>query len=148
MNLWYKKMFVFVSAGAVYLVGQYFRGEWISPTWPFQCHLIHSGAIVYCYAPYLDTLGWPLIMLGEMIALTGLALLFANRRGIRSWQQFSYFYVPIAALLTVWLFPLQIAPIAPPAPIWGAVRFFGVLYTLVTAGIVLYTRLRPAQKLA
>ena len=145
MNLWYKKGLVFVIACAAYLFGQYFRGEWISPTWPFACQLIHSGAMSYCSAPYIDTLGWPLIMLGKVLALVGLVLLFANRRGFHSWLRFSYVYVPLIAVIVVFVFPLPLAPLAPPAPRWGAVRAFGVLYALITAGIVLYARLRASR---
>ncbi len=146
MNLWYKKGLLFVAAGIAYLLGQYFRGFWME-TLPIRsfCHSYLENGHLYCNSPFIDTLGWPLITLGEMLALVGLVVLFANARGFRSWLRFSYVYVPLIALIVIFVFPLPLAPLAPPAPRWGAVRAFGVLYALITAGIVLYARLRAPR---
>lgn len=146
MNLWYKKGLLFLTAGIAYLLGQYFRGVWfLGSGLPSVCGHAFSSGVQFCNSQYIDTLGWPLITLGEMLALVGLVVLFANARGFRSWLQFSYVYVPLIALIVIFVFPLPLAPLAPPAPRWGAVRAFGVLYALITAGIVLYARLRAPR---
>ena len=137
MNLWYKKISVFVVAGVVYLAGQYFRGVWFNPSWPSPCQEIHSGSVVYCNAPYLDTLGFPLIFLGQMLAIIAVILLFANADTFRKWLKFSLFYIPIVILLDLWIYPLRFPP-GPVASYEQGVYPFGWLYVLITVGIVLW----------
>ena len=140
MNLRYKKILVFVLAGIVYLTGQYFRGVWFNPAWPLTCQEIHSGSIVYCNSPYLDTLGWPLIDLGQMLALIAVILLAANARTFRKWLKFTVFYIPIAVVLDYLIYPLSFAPgpIFQPASYSQGVYPFGWLYVIITFGIVLW----------
>ncbi len=142
MKLWIKKLLIFVIAGFVYTFGQYFRGVWfLNSGLPNTCgHAIFNG-IPFCDSPYLDTLGWPLITLGEVLAVVAVIMLFANERGLRKWFRFSLVYLPLAAVLSIYLSSLRL-PLGPTIQLWGPVRFFGIIYALVTAGIVLYARVR------
>ena len=147
MKFWWNRVAVFLVAGVLYLVGQYFRGYWFPNfTWPFSCQEIHFGTSVYCNPIYLETLGWPLIVAGEFLALVGVVLLFANERGFRAWLKFSLYYIPIAAALTLWIFPLHLGfgfDLNTTVPISQGVNDFGKLYLLITLGIVLWRRFRP-----
>lgn len=138
MNLWYKKISVFAAAGVVYLVGQYFRGVWFNPAWPSACQEIHSGSMVYCNSPYLDTLGWPLIDLGQMLAIVAIILLFANAATFRKWLKFSLFYIPIAVGLVYLIYPINIGLgfLSQPTPRSQGVYPFGSLFVIITLGIV------------
>ena len=140
MSLRFKKALVFVVAGLAYLAGQYFRGVWfLGSVVPNVCGYAMSDGVRFCNSPYLNTLGWPLIMLGQMLALVALVLLFADARSFRRWLRFSRVYVPIAAVIIVLVFPVPM-PLGLELPRVGAIRFFGVLYALVAAGIILWSR--------
>ncbi len=140
MSLRFKKTLVFVIAGLAYLAGQYFRGVWFLSTGIQSfCQPYLENGKTYCNSPYLNTLGWPLIMLGQMLALLALVLLFADARSFRRWLRFSRVYVPIAAVIIVLVFPVPM-PLGLELSRVGAIRFFGVLYAAVAAGIILWSR--------
>jgi len=136
MNLWYKKSIVFVLAGISYLVGQYFRGVWWPMiTWPFPCQEIHSGSIIYCNSPYLDTFGWPLITLGSMLAIVAVILLIANERAWHTFLRFSYWYVPSIAIIVIFVFPISM-PLGTFLSRERAIYNFVELYAIITFIIV------------
>lgn len=139
MNLRYKKTLVFVLAGIVYLTGQYSRGVWfLGSVIPNVCGKAEFGGIAFCNSPYLDTLGWPLIDLGQMLALIAVILLAANARTFRAWLTFSAFYIPAAVVLDLMIYPVRFFPLSPELTYSQGVYPFGWLYVLVTAGIVLW----------
>ena len=148
MNLWYKKAFVFVLAGITYLVGQYFRGVWfLGSAVPNVCGHAEAGGVPFCNSPYLDTLGWPLILLGQTLAIVAIILLFANATTFRRWLKFSVFYIPIATVLTFWMYPTY-TPLGALVPLSQGVYLFGNLFALITFGIVLWSffpRKKPAS---
>ncbi len=135
MTLWYKKSVIFILAGISYIVGQYLRGVWFNPSWPFPCQEIHSGSVIYCNAPYLAQ-GFALITLGETLAIVALILLFANARAFHKWLKFSYWYVPLATLLTFWMYPTTTL-LGGVVPITQGVRLFGEPYIVITAYVVI-----------
>ncbi len=145
MKIWMKRGSVFLIAGVVYLVGQYFRGVWFNPSWPSPCQEIHSGSVVYCNAPYLDTLGFPLIFLGQMLAIVAIILLFASADTFRKWLKFSIFYIPIAIILANLIYPFRLPP-GPVVLISSAVYPFGWLFVIITLGIVLWSLLTSRRK--
>jgi len=108
MKLEYKKGLVFILAGAVYLSGQFFRGVWFNPSWPFPCQEIRYENVVYCHAPYMSTLGWPLINLGIMLALVAVLLLWTSADTFRNWLRFSAVYIPIVIALDLLIFPVSL----------------------------------------
>ena len=138
MNLWHKKTSIFVLASVVYLAGQYFRGVWFNPSWPFPCQEILSGSVVYCNAPYLDSLGFPLIALGEMLAIIAVILLFANAETFRKWLKFSAFYIPIVVVLDLLIYPISFSTLSPALTYSQGVYPFGGFYVIATLGIVLW----------
>ena len=142
MKLWIKKLLISVIAGLTYLAGQYFRGVWLVnvPIRTF-CHAYLENGRFYCNSPYINTLGWPLITLGEVFAVIAVIVLFANERGLRKWFRFSLVYLPLAAVLSIYLSSLRF-PLGSTIQLWGPVRFFGIIYALITAGIVLYAKVR------
>ncbi|HEC93813.1 MAG TPA: hypothetical protein ENI56_00330 [Candidatus Kaiserbacteria bacterium] len=136
MTLWYKKSVIFILAGISYIVGQYLRGVWFNPSWPFPCQEIHSGSVIYCNAPYLAQ-GFALITLGETLAIVALILLFANARAFHKWLKFSYWYVSLSALFVIYMTPLPLVPLASPLSSERAIYDLGVVWQYITAGIVI-----------
>ncbi len=139
MNLWYKKISVFVTAGLVYLTGQYFRGVWfVNTNLQGFCRSYLENGKIYCNSPYLDTLGWPLIDLGQMLAIVAVILLFANAATFRKWLKFSLFYIPIAVGLVYLIYPINIGLgfLSQPTPRSQGVYPFGELFVIITLGIV------------
>ena len=138
MNLWYKKASVFVVAGIVYLIGQYFRGAWFVDT-NFQsfCHPYLENGKMYCNSPYIETLGWPLIDFGQMFVIVAVILLLMDAETFRKWFKFSIFYIPIAIILTLWMYPTQTL-LGAVVPISQGVHFFGDPYIWITFGIFLW----------
>ena len=133
MTLPYKKSPVIIAAGLVYLAGQYFRGEWLPYfTWPLPCHEITFGASTYCDPRYMDTLGWPLITLGQMLAIIWFILLLADERTYRRWLKVSAFYIPIAIGLSFLIYPIRFVPSGPIAPVSYGICPIGELYILIT----------------
>ncbi len=142
MNLWYKKGLIFVVAGISYLIGQYFRGVWfLGSTIPNVCGHAESGGVPFCNSPYLDTLGWPLIILGQVLAVVALIMLFANARAWHTWLKFSYWFIPITALIVIFVFPIPMQ-LGSELPRFGAITVFGELYAIITFLIVLIQFIR------
>ncbi len=136
MNVWYKKSFVFVVAGVVYLMGQYFRGVWfLGSGIPNVCGNAEFGGVPFCNSPYLDTLGWPLIILGQVLAVVAVILLFANTDTFRKWFKFSLFYIPITTALALWMYPAH-TPLGGVVPISQGAYLFGNLFIIATLIIV------------
>ena len=147
MNLWYKKSFVFVVAGITHLVGQYFRGVWfLGGVIPNVCGHAEFGGVPFCNSPYLDTLGWPLIDLGQMLAVVALILLFANAATFRKWLKFSLFYIPVVIILDLLIYPIRFSPLSPELTYSQGVYPFGNLFVIVTLGIVLWGLLTTRRK--
>lgn len=145
MNTWIKKLSVLVSAGVVYIAGQYFLGNWLMGTkLDFICHPYVSNGRTYCHSLYLDT-GLALIAAGEALAIVGVILLFANAAGLRRWLWFSLFYLPLAAITVIWFTPTApcLVMCGTPAPDYtNMVWNFGYPYIFITLCIVLYSRFR------
>lgn len=134
MNLWYKKSIVFVLAGISYAVGQYLRGEWFQHIFFSICRYSVDSWGVFCNSPYL-TQGFTLILLGQTLAIVALLLLFANTQTFHKWWRFSYWYLPIATLLTFSMYPTTTL-LGGVVPITQGVRLFGEPYVIITAYIV------------
>ncbi|OGG48490.1 hypothetical protein A3G63_01495 [Candidatus Kaiserbacteria bacterium RIFCSPLOWO2_12_FULL_52_8] len=144
MMLWYKKITVFIAAGVVYLIGQYFRGMWFVDTnFPNICRSYIQSGKTYCNSPYLDTLGWPLIDLGQMLGVVAIILLAANAETFRKWVKFSLYYIPIVVLLDILIYPsinigLGFLSGYQPTNYFLGVYPFGKLYVILTLGIVVW----------
>lgn len=137
INLWYRKASVFVVAGVVYLAGQYFRGMWfVNTNLQGFCRSYFENGKAYCNSPYMETLGWPLIHLGQTLAIAAIILLFANAVTFRKWLKFSLFYIPIATALTLWMYPAH-TPLGGVVPISQGVYLFGGLFVISTLSIVI-----------
>jgi hypothetical protein len=142
MKLAAKKVFVFTAAGMAYAVGQYLTGDWLT-NFAFFCYPYIENGRVYCNSAYLDA-GLTLTIFAEWLGLVATLLLLADVRGFRRFLKFSLFFVPIALIIIFALFP---APIFPGIDIHRETiaRDFGVLYALVTLGIVLADLFRPRR---
>ena len=105
MSLKIKKFLIFIAAAAIYLTGQYFRGVWLGHFLPGLCLYKESPAGAYCNWPYFATLGLPLIAAGEIFAIVGVIMLFANKAGMRMWARFSIWYVPLAVIIAAYFVP-------------------------------------------
>ncbi len=134
MKLWYKKSIVFILAGISYAIGQYLRGEWFQHIFISTCRYSTDSWGVFCNSPYLAQ-GFALITLGETLAIVGLILIFANTHTFHKWLRFSYWYVPLATLLTFAMYPTT-TPLGGVVPITQGVRLFGEPYIVITAYIV------------
>ncbi len=144
MNLRYKKALVFVLAGVVYCAGFFFS----NPERFGFCSGLQSGSYI-CRVPGAVNIGWPLIALGQMLAIVAVALLFANAATFRKWLKFSAFYIPIVAILDYLIYPLSFAPapLSQPATYSQGVYPFGWLYVLITLGIIIWESI-AAHRLA
>ena len=141
MSLRIKNVSVFVVAGIVYLIGQYFRGVWfLGSTIPNVCGHATDGAGTFCNSPYIEILGWPLIIVGEILTIVGMIMLFANARSWKTWIHFSYWFVPLAALIAIFVFPIPM-PLGLELSRVGAIRILGTLYAILSAGIVIVSYL-------
>ena len=99
MKFWIQKLLVLFFAGVIYSIGEFLRGDWfVNTKLGFLCNPYMENGRVYCHSLYLDT-GLVLIAAGEILALVGLMLLFANREGLRKWWWTSLVYVPLSALI-------------------------------------------------
>jgi len=99
MKLAHKKITLFLVAGSIFLIGQYFRGAWFGQ---FPCQKIYSGSLVYCNAPYINTLGWPLIEIGIILLLAVAIMLFASASVLDRWLKLNMWALP--ALVAVFAF--------------------------------------------
>lgn len=136
---WCRKIWPFVLAEVLYLIGEYYRGYWF-PGSSFRnfCRPYVENGKLFCNSPYVEQ-GFALIAAGKVFLAVAVILLFANAKGFRRWLKFSYFYVPIATILVLWLFPFDLPP-GITIPLESGVYDFGFLYILITLGIVLYSR--------
>ncbi len=138
MKTWKPKTFFLASAGIVYLLGQYLSGTW---TWARFCLPYAENGKIYCNSPYLDT-GMILIAAGEVLAIAGVILLFANEKGVRAWWHMSRWFLPIAALITILL------PVSSPLGIFlgrspnytATIWLLGFIYALATLVLVIRDR--------
>jgi len=140
MTLWYKRLLVLVTGGVVYLTGQYFRGVWFQNLFINPCRNSTDAFGVFCNSPYVMNWGWPLIALGQMLAVIWFILLLADAATFRKWLKFSAFYIPIAIALSFAIYPIRFFPNTELLPVSYGVYPFGGLYILLTLVIVLSSR--------
>ena len=114
-SLSYKKAAIIIVAGATYLVGQYFMR----------------------YTESIDALGWPLITLGQMLAIIWFIIWLAGEKTYRLWLKVSAVYIPIAVILSFVIYPIRFAPDTPIAPVSYGIYPFGALYIIITLAVVL-----------
>lgn len=134
-----QKSSVLLFAAAIYMLGEFFRGDWfVNTRFGFFCNSYIENGKVYCHSPYLDT-GLILIAAGEILAIAGLMLLFANKEGLRKWRWMSLVYLPLSALIVAnthqtggWI---SFSP-SPEHVTW----LLGYFYLLLTFAIVVGTR--------
>jgi hypothetical protein len=146
-NFLFKKGSIFLLAGVFYFFGQYLRGEWfVNTKIDFLCHPYIENGKTYCHSIYLNQ-SFSLIAIGEIFAIIGIILLFANERGFRSWFFMSLWFVPLAALAIIFVTPLLILPINAHASYDGMVWLFGYIYifiTLILVSLRRFSRSNPA----
>jgi|GEM_PF-6240300 len=137
-----QKLAILVGASVFYIIGQYFRGYWWPNfTWPFPCKEIVSGNISYCDPFYLNSIGWPLIAAGEIFAIVGVMLLFANAAGFRAWRTVSVWFIPVAALFVIFAAPFPLFPVVAPISREHITWFFGCIYIVLSFGALLRGRI-------
>jgi hypothetical protein len=134
-----RKTSLLVTAGVVYLLGQYLRGQWLLNTkLDFMCHPYMENGKIYCHSLYQNA-GFVFMAAGQVLAIAGIILLFANARGITTCWRFSRWYIPICTLIVIFFFPLPIFPVVAPTGRETAVVVFGSIYIFVTFCIVLWS---------
>src|SRR3989344_840108 len=147
MTAWTKRFSVFGLAGMLYVVGQYLWGRWFE-SFPINlCQYVTDTQGTYCHSPYINT-GFALIAAGQVFAIVGVILLFANRAAWRRWLVSSLVYVPITAYIS-----FSVGGLSPLGlPTYNSVGYpdrwiwlFGALYILITFIIVLVSRLRAPR---
>ena len=82
----------------------------------------------------------PLIALGQMLAIVWVILLLASAATYWKWLKFSLFYIPIAVVLALLIYPLGMPgtfPSSNAVPATYGVYPFGYLYILITLIIVI-----------
>ena len=146
----YKKGSVFVVAVVLYLVGQYFRGVWFLGSSISVCRNSVDQWGTFCNSPYIDTFGYPVIVAAEFLVVIAAILLFAKERALHRWLRFSLYFVPLAFIFVVSLFPLPLGGGLDIGEIVAGysvgVRLVGYVYIFATLYIVIreYFR-RPAK---
>ena len=137
MKSWMKKISFLITAGVVYLIGQYLRGQWfVNTKFDFLCHPYIENGSIYCHSLYQNA-GFLLIAVGEVLAIEGLILLFANEKGFHSWWRFSRLGLPITVFIIIFLansLALPITGLVSPEPL---VWLFGFIYILITLIIII-----------
>ncbi|MDO8407667.1 MAG: hypothetical protein Q7S95_00310 [bacterium] len=134
MKIWIQKSSIFLFAGFLYGVGQFFA----SPQWFGYCQARPYESSL-CLADTAVGTGWPLIAAGQILAIAGLILLFANREGLRKWLWMSAVYLPLGALIVLNIpteshaWAISLTPSREHAT-W----LLGYLYILTTLLIVLW----------
>jgi hypothetical protein len=116
LNLWYKKISIFVLAGIAYGAGIFLSNQ----AWG-----VNNAVDVER----------PLIALGQLLAITGITILFSNKDMFHRWLIFTAIYIPIAVALDFVLFPTPIGlgfMITAILPRTTGIPLFGGLYTLLT----------------
>ena len=134
MKYWIQKFLAFFIAGVMYIIGEFF-----SNPQSFGYCQTRPDRNSLCLANTAINIGWPLIAAGEILALVGLILLFANQEGLRKWWWTSLVYVPLSALIVAnthqtggWI---SFSP-SPEHVTW----LLGYGYLLLTFAIVAGTR--------
>ena len=133
MNLWYKKSLVLLLGGLVYGAGYFFS----NPAQFGFCSGQQSVSYI-CRVPGITGIGWPLIALGQILAIVWFILLFANAETLRRWLKVSALYIPVAVILSFMIYPIRFFPGAELLPVSYGVYPFGSLYILITLSIVLW----------
>src|SRR3989344_1196013 len=132
MKIWIKKLSIFIAAAALYVAGYFLIQLRI------QNICSDHDPAEYCWIDFPASIGWPLSTAGEMLAIVGVILLFANELGFRRWWRVGRWYIPIAALLAFTIFPTSYLGVLPIDRDW-AVGAFGYLLILITLIIVLWS---------
>jgi hypothetical protein len=140
MKIWMKKIFFLAASGVVYLVGEYLRGVWFEnlPINPCQYSIDQQG--IFCNSPYVD-IGFAFMAAGQVFAIIGIILLFANEKGFRAWWRFSRWYVPIVAFIVIFLSPIVLfhsLMLSSSISRERVVYDFGAIYILVTLFIIIW----------
>ncbi|HEX8947030.1 MAG TPA: hypothetical protein VF829_02345 [Candidatus Paceibacterota bacterium] len=142
MKIWKQKVSFLVTAGFVYLLGEYLRGQWFLNTKLDRlCHPYWENGSLYCHSPY-QGLGFVFIAAGEVLAIAGVILLLANEKGVRAWWRMSRWFLPVAALITIFL------PVSSPLGIFlgrspnytATIWLLGFIYILTTLVLVIRDR--------
>lgn len=139
--------YVLLSAGVLYLVGQYFQGDW-PQHFPVLCLYKESAQGAYCNWPYLD-IGLSFIAAGEIFFIVGIILLFANEVGLRRWWRVSRWYVPIATAFIAIAGPLNFSPLGllngGSGDYATGVWILGLIYIIITLVVVIKGRLAAGR---
>ena len=137
MKLTYKKISIFVIAGVAYLVGVFFS----NPGAFGFCTKAKDTASYICGISSAINIGWSFIYIGQSLAIAAIILVFANARAWHAWVRFSIWFVPISALVIISVFPVPFVPGFELSRA-NATYFFGNLYAIVTALIVVISWIR------
>ena len=148
--VWIERSSILIFAGIIYLTGQFLSGTWFQNSFfDFFCQPSTENGRQYCNSSYEFTWGWPLINLGEILAVVGFILFFANKAGLSTWLRFSFWYVPITTAFTVWIANTSFSPLGllntsatDPVPV---IWIFGIVYAIITLAIVIWKRI-PSEK--
>ncbi|MBI3572242.1 hypothetical protein HY091_01765 [Candidatus Kaiserbacteria bacterium] len=135
----YLKLSLLLIAAVFYFVGTFFAN-------PLPYGLCR-GADNVSWICQVDTgvnVGLPLLSIGEWLALVAAVLFFASETEFKRWLKFSYYFVPIAAALLVFVFPIPM-PVGTELSREGAARLLGIIYSVVTLAIVLGGRFAPKR---
>jgi len=138
MKIWILKITLLLAAGIVYVMGQYYRGPWFENFSVNACRYGVDAQGMFCNSPFVDT-GLALIAAGQIFAIAGLILLFANKEGLRKWLWMSAAYLPLGALIVLNIpteshaWAISLTPSREHAT-W----LLGYPYILLTLGIVLW----------
>ncbi len=131
MSLRTKKILVFVGVVVTYGTGLFF-----SDPRPFGFCSGSQAASRLCGISSMTNIGWSFTAVGETLTIVGMIILFANARSWKTWAHFSYWSVPLAALIVIFVFPVPM-PLGLELSRVGAIRILGTLYALISAGIVI-----------
>lgn len=143
MKTWQQKISFLLTSGVVYLGGEYLRGQWFLNTkLDFLCHPYLENGKVYCHSLYQNT-GFVFIAAGQMLAIAGIILLFANEAGVRAWWRMSRSFIPLAILAVVFFPPLSpLSLLSGGTPNYEvAVQIFGFVYIISTLVLVVRSRI-------
>lgn len=145
MNLWYKKPIALIFGITLLLVGQYFLGTWFNTVWSSPCQGTYYGSIIYCHSPYMgigsfglsfNALGQILNNISIIFILAGFFLLFATARAFHEWVKFSYWYISIAVLIILIMYPSVAVPDYGDMQIIQGIDMLTEPYIIITLYIV------------
>jgi hypothetical protein len=133
-----RKTSLLVTAGAVYLLGQYLRGQWLLNTkLDFMCHPYVENGKIYCHSLY-QNIGFVFMAAGQVLAIAGIILLFANAKAITACWRFSRWYLPISIILIIYLaqnFSVPVRGLVAPQT-W--IVLFGSIYIICVLCMVIW----------